>query len=400
MVGSASAEESAYEPGSFTERLTGEQAEDETPTEGELTESMEGLSGQAIFHSQHPSLAQIGIRPDEIKGKKRAVYIGNETYLPPQDSLPGATADARRMKSTMERHNYETIAHEENKNAPGIHSLYSDAMSQAESGQALFLYYAGHGLPEGLVGVEAVVRGVEEPSPAPAGETAGAEQAQGSESQGATQGATGGEAAAEGQGAERGLVLVRDQVTDVEPYRNIMGILETGVAKGVHTTFVADSCHAGAGTDMVRAQAIERLAESGNQRATAVLEQIRRLQDMIEQIPGGGGGSSAQTQTGSAARGEGAPEGSTARGLVFRPGVELVPAELQTYWDETVHPELTEVGEYLSAAGMPVDIPARPSNWTAAGIEQAINQVINRLIDLGEQLQQEEGESTLEKAAE
>jgi hypothetical protein len=166
----------------------------------------------------------------------------------------------------------------------------------------------------------------------------------------------------------------------------------------VHTTFVADTCHAGAGTDMVRAQAIERLAVSGNQRTTAVLEQIRRLQDMIEQIPGSGGGSSAQTTPASGE--EGAGEGSTTRGMAVRSDVELVPADLQSYWDDTVHPELTEVAGYLSAAGMAVDIPARPSNWTVAGIEQAINQVINRLIDLGEQLQSEEGESTVEQAAE
>ncbi len=161
VVGSAGETEGAIDEGSFTKDVTNTRAEDSTPTEDELGETLKKKSRQAHevkrqkgFHTQHPSMAQLGIRPKEIKGKKLATYIGNDTYPAAEwIELPGAKADTRRMKSTMKEHGYETVEHARNKTAPEIEATFDSAMGNVNSGDALFLYYAGHGIPGGVAGV-------------------------------------------------------------------------------------------------------------------------------------------------------------------------------------------------------------------------------------------------------
>jgi hypothetical protein len=379
VVGSASETEGASDEGSFTTDVTKTRGEDKTPTEEELGETLKKKSRQAHlvkrkkgFHTQHPSLAQLGIRPKEIKGKKLATYVGNDKY--PADEwieLPGAKADTRRMKSTMKEHGYETLEHARNQTAPEIESTFGKAVTSVKSGDALFLYYAGHGIPGGIAGVGSKVK---EP--------------------------TGSEA---GKGGDRGLELVKVggseeerpktpytgsykgyTLTDIAHYAALMGLIEAGVGKGVHTTFIADACHSGTATDLVRDQAVEKLAQDkGDKRVKAVTGQIKRLKDMETQIPV----ESEVSQPGEE------------RGL--KKSDEPITLEqdqrpaAQVYWEDVVHPELELVGAYLKEAGFDMTVPEKPGTYTKEGIEQQINAFINQLVDLGEAIEKEKEESPL-----
>jgi hypothetical protein len=365
VAGSTSSEELAADEASYTKELVEDEDIYEDPTE-----SLEEKAKTSIrFKSQHPSIAQLGIRPDEIKGKKLAVYIGNRNYKhkPPWSKLPGAKADAQKMKSAMEGHDYKTEGHHVDKSAQEMGTIFSSAVSKAKSGDALLLYYAGHGVPEGIVGVGSKLEDSEK---------------KGGEEQ-------------EGGNGKRGFVLEKAgakeiaepkayQVTDVEDYSQILQTLEAGVAGGVHTTLISDACHSGAAADLTRAKAVEKLSKTDNAKVKAVTEQVKRLEDMKEQVPKGG------------EKGSGTSRGGDLKGTVTLEAEKKATAK--SYWKDVVRPELKTLSAFLKAAGMKITVPNVPSDYTKAGIEQVINQVINALIDLGEQLKEETEESTLKKA--
>ncbi|MGD8583854.1 MAG: caspase family protein [Chloroflexota bacterium] len=382
VVGSASETEGATDEGSLTTEITEQRGQDKTPTEEEMGETLTKESREALrvkrknneFHTQHPSFAQLGIRPKEIKGKKLASYIGNWKYLAEEwPDLPGAKQDSRRMKSAMEGYGYETFTHARNRTAPEVESMFGNIISKAGAGDAVFVYYAGHGIPGGIAGVESKVQG-------PAAKEEG------------------------GEGGERGVKLVkgvegeaRDEpmtpytssylghtMTDIAQYSSLMAPLEAGASKGVHTTFISDACHSGTATDLVRDKAVEKLAKDGeNKRVKAVTGQINRLKDMKAQIPVESAVSQPEEERG------------------FKEGDKPVTLEqdqrpaAQTYWEDVVHPELELVGAYLKEAGFDMSVPEKPGTYTKEGIAQQINAFINQLVDLGEAIEKEKAESPL-----
>jgi len=384
VVGSASQSERATDESSFTKEVTEEQASDKTPSDAELEESLKKRSKAAHnvkFHTQHPSFAQLGIRPKEIKGKKLAAYIGNEKYKAEEwGDLPGAKADAQRMETTMKGHQYKTLEHAKDKTAPEIQSVFNKAAGQAGAGDALLLYYAGHGIPGGVTGVDSKVEGRE-----------GEKESGGEGERGIklvkTEGTADtsespGDKTKEGKAANVSSYMGY-KLSDIADYSGLMAPIESGVGKGVHTTFISDACHSGTATDLVRQKAVEKLSEGGEKEQTkAVTSQISRLKDMKSQIPG----------PGSQENGEG-------RGFVL----ETEPVELEEkqanpaedYWNKFVHPELVAVGAYLKEAGFSITVPEKPADFTKEGIEQQINVFINQLVDMGESLKQEKKESTL-----
>jgi hypothetical protein len=381
VVGSASETEGATDKGSLTTEVTEQRGQDETPTEEEFGETLTKESREALqverknnkFHTQHPSLAQLGIRPKEIKGKKLASYIGNWKYSAEEwINLPGAKKDSRRMKTTMEEHGYETFTHARNRNAPEIESMVSNIMGKAAAGDAVLFYYAGHGIPGGVAGVESKVQ-----EPAAKGEA--------------------------GEGGERGLKLAEGvgeekkqpktpytgsymgyTLTDIAQYASLLGPIEAGAGKGVHTTFISDACHSGTATDLVRDMAVEKLSqEGGNKRVKAVTGQINRLKDMKTQIP-------AESAASQPDEGRGLKKSDTPVTLEK----DQRPAA-QQYWEDVVHPELVSVGKYLKEAGFDMTVPDKPGTYTKEGIEQQINAFINQLVDLGEAIKKENQESPL-----
>jgi hypothetical protein len=359
VVGSTGASEVAADQGSFSEELAEEEGND-------LEGSLEERAGKAHFSSQHPSLAQLGIKPKEIKGNKLALYVGNSNYknTPPWDDLPGAQEDTSQMQAAMQGHGYKTLATFTNMKSGGISTIFRTGITKAKAGDALLLYYAGHGVPEGLAGIDSDYK-----------EDKKTKEEEGGEG-----------------GGDRGIKLVKDvelpapeypDLTDIASYAKVVQILESGVAKGVHTTLIADACHSGAAADLLRDKAIDKVGTGENKEIGAVKTQIKRLEDMKSQIPGSGGSASG--------------EGSR--------GFKLVKNEdsggessKETYWKKIVKPELTEAAAYATGGGVKAEVPDKLSDYTSASIEQQINQIINKLIDLAELLKKEEAESAVDKA--
>jgi hypothetical protein len=144
-------------------------------------------------------------------------------------------------------------------------------------------------------------------------------------------------------------------------------ISRVGVARGVHTTLVADACHSGAAADLVRVKAEEKLAASEQSNVGAISKQLSRQEDLKAQVPEG-----AEGQAEEAAK---------------------------VYWEESIRPELKAVEVYLNVAGHEIQIPQLPSDYSKGALEQPTNLGINALIDLGEELKETSEKSTLEKAS-
>lgn len=144
-------------------------------------------------------------------------------------------------------------------------------------------------------------------------------------------------------------------------------ISRVGVARGVHTTLVADACHSGAAADLVRVKPEEKLAASEQSNVGAISKQLSRQEDLKAQVPEG-----AEGQAEEAAK---------------------------MYWEESIRPELKAVEVYLNVAGHEIQIPQLPSDYSKGALEQPTNLVINALIDLGEELKETSEKSTLEKAS-
>jgi hypothetical protein len=148
-------------------------------------------------------------------------------------------------------------------------------------------------------------------------------------------------------------------------------ISRVGVARGVHTTLVADACHSGAAADLVRVKPEEKLAASEQSNVGAISKQLSRQEDLKAQVPEGA---------------EGQAE-------------EAAKEAAKMYWEESIRPELKAVEVYLNVAGHEIQIPQLPSDYSKGALEQPTNLVINALIDLGEELKETSEKSTLEKAS-
>jgi hypothetical protein len=354
VVGSTAPEELAIDDKSFTAGIVAEGEQGTDPAAAAAART-----GRAHFESQHPSLAQIGIPPAEIKGRKVGVFIGNSRYqhTPPWDPLAGAKRDAENMKAVMGEHGYKTASLFKDKTGIGLEAVFQTATKWVQSGDALLLYYAGHGLPEGLIGVNSNFK---EDAENTAGSGGGA--ARGFKRQ---------EDAAE---MEAGEAPDFPELTAVFPYTKVLSTLEKNVAKGVHTTLIVDACHSGAAAELVRERAIAKLGKDGGRNLQAIETEIKRLEDMKRQAASGGGSAAANN-----------------RGLrlVSDDGAATDGDNGARIWRDVVRPELLEVAAYLSAADMEITVPETLSDYSAAGISQQINSVINKLIDLAEALRRE-----------
>ena len=375
MVSSAAIREGAIDDSSYTQELINEQLKGQTPSEEGLAEALEQEAGETIvrpqtnrLHTQHPSIAQMGIRPKEIKGFKVGVYIGNSMYKN-LGLLDGVNDDVEKMKSTMEGFEYDSMPSQKNKNAKEIDSILSLSVQQAKahSANALLMYYAGHGVPQGLLGVD-----TEEVPRTTDSDT-------------------------QDRGANQRSFKAKTELTDIEEYSKVMQHLEASVDNGVHTSLIVDACHSGAGTDLFRAKAVEKLSKTENKRVKAVTEQIARLNDLKRHVMATEVGiesvfSGSQEQVGES---EGETEVETRSSNTT---AEVPEGTLKQLWLDVVRPELQQVATYLDAAGMGIEVPENLTTYNAESIQQQINLFINKLVDLGEIIKQEAEETTLEKA--
>ena len=96
--------------------------------------------------------AHLGDRHTKKDGKKEALIIGNEDYLEEQD-LPGAKSDAAGMASTYKAAGFE-VDHQVDLEGKDMDTVVQAAGSDLQEGDELLVYYAGHGVRQGLLGID------------------------------------------------------------------------------------------------------------------------------------------------------------------------------------------------------------------------------------------------------
>lgn len=129
------------------------------------------------------------------QGRRIGAFVGNDAYKNGQ-TLNGAGSDASAMAlSEMNQRGSEGQIHYD-QNSAGIMSAFSAVVGQMKPGFQGVLYFAGHGIEEGLVGVDA------------------------------EEDATG-------------------HITDVVPYSAVAALGAGAVAGGYYLEIVVDACHSG-----------------------------------------------------------------------------------------------------------------------------------------------------------
>jgi len=96
--------------------------------------------------------AHLGDRHTKKDGKKEALIIGNEDYLEEKD-LPGAKSDAAGMASTYKAAGFE-VDHQVDLEGKKMDTMIQAAGKDLKEGDELLVYYAGHGVRQGLLGID------------------------------------------------------------------------------------------------------------------------------------------------------------------------------------------------------------------------------------------------------
>lgn len=167
----------------------------------------EGKSGEW----QHPSIVQYGrMAPgasDRQDHKKVAVLVGNQKYQN-ISKLYTPIAEAGAMQGALASRGYQASVHTDRTSAD-MASLWGSMVGAANPGDDLVAFYGGHGMPEGLIGVN---HG--DPPAAP----------------------------------------------DIFTNGQVFGVVSSATGKGAHIRFVMDSCHAGTAIETVREERQNELA--------------------------------------------------------------------------------------------------------------------------------------------
>lgn len=200
----------------------------------EIAEMMTDFRG-AEGTDQDSELVQTGRARGEGAGRKVGLFIGNDDYvsLPP---LKFAVSDAQAMKSTYAAKKYQAT-HEKNRSASDMAQSFETTAATLEPGDHMIFYYAGHGAPEGIIGVL-------------------------------------------GDGGQK----------DVLPYAVLNGVVNMAEARGFHLTAILDSCSSGAATALVRRERIAELADDGSlddtaQHMLSIVERLEVLRDAHYEPP-------------------------------------------------------------------------------------------------------------------
>jgi hypothetical protein len=91
--------------------------------------------------------------------QRRAVVVANVHYKGTSWApLAGAGADAAQMQATLQGDDYEVTRHDD-KDSPGIAAAFDGCVAGAAPGDEITLYYAGHGVKDGMVGMNSVQTG-------------------------------------------------------------------------------------------------------------------------------------------------------------------------------------------------------------------------------------------------
>jgi hypothetical protein len=176
---------------------------------------------------QQPGIAEVGKRGGARTGVRRGVFVGNWDYKGvPWGDLPGAKRDVKSMQSKFSK--YTGKLYENEPSTSLIGDAYNVA-SELNPGDELLYYYAGHGTPKGLVGVES-------------------------------------------KGPSDGIL----------PNEAITGLVNHAEKKGFHLTAILDCCHSGGAAGDVRRDTAEDLAEDKN--APQEVRDLGNIAKAIERV--------------------------------------------------------------------------------------------------------------------
>lgn len=192
----------------------------------------EAMDNDSKLH--HPTMMQYGQREPGAEGnhKKHAVLIANEKY----EGLPyqaGPIAQAKSLSSKLAKQGYKCSIHSD-KRAPEMSQVLNAMVANANPGDELVAFFAGHGFPDGLGGISAG-----SPGPRP----------------------------------------------DIFSNAQVAQLTRSATSKGVHIRFIISACHSGSAVQAVRNQRMmdlcfDHAAEDGP-RVSALGEIGRHKQHLI-----------------------------------------------------------------------------------------------------------------------
>lgn len=239
---------------------------------------LDGIADRAVevrgVGMQRATMMRMGEAPasGEESGTREAVYVANTNYAHASD-LPKARPDADKMQAALGARGYQGPVLED-QTAAGMRRAFGDSVKDAgrEPGSSLVLYYAGHGLADGLVGVDTEspsrrIRASEDP-------------------------------------AQRALVLVpeepsgpeihgpdtleagqRSGYTDILPHTEILAMVDTATAQSTHVRVILDACHTGAATDLARTEYVGELEKNApSDSSPELIEAVQKLAGAKESL--------------------------------------------------------------------------------------------------------------------
>ena len=229
VVGTAADSEWAFDA-SFTPALV---AEMKAHPELEIDEILVRVADRELRVAnstqpeQHPTVAQFGQTTQNTNmtraGQHLAVLVANSTY-PAVGSLQTPLPEAQGFRASLAARGYAADPVVPDLQAPEMASAYQGLINRAQANDDVVAYYAGHGAPEGLVGV------------------------------------------AHGVGGK----------ADILPNARVADLVGQATAKGAHIRFIMDSCHSGAASNLVRTERAGELGRGSNSKAdTALLAATR-----------------------------------------------------------------------------------------------------------------------------
>jgi len=217
VVGSAGDTQQAYDA-SFTPRLI--QFMEYYP-ESSLDELLEYISGKKFdVHSKtghaehHATIAEYGApmagRSEGQEPTRRAQLITNQNYKA-ISKLQTPHEEGAALGGMLAGRGFSMIAHSKDKSAAAMTARYLGRLvDPAQPGDELVAYFAGHGEPRGMCGIDDLV----------------------------------------------------NEQDDVMTNSEIASITQAAVDKGAHMRFIMDACHSGAAAGFVRNEQMNELAQN------------------------------------------------------------------------------------------------------------------------------------------
>lgn len=107
---------------------------------------------QAVHHPTLAEYGQTAANTSETRGGQRlAVFVANQNYTS-IGSLQTPIAESTSFEGAMTGRGYKSLGVKQDQSSGEMAGVYTDLIGQAQPGDDLVAYYAGHGAEDGLVG--------------------------------------------------------------------------------------------------------------------------------------------------------------------------------------------------------------------------------------------------------